>query len=332
MEGADYVTTLYVVSWVLTGLVIVITITRIIGRTLFMKQAGWDDLFMIIGSLSALACSALVTVAVSHGLGRHQGEIKDPDDLSEAIKYTILAPNLSIVSSTCGKISVLIFLVRLVGLSAKRWHLYFLWGLCAILIAFNIVAIVFIIRFCDPPQKQWQPWLPGTCLNPEIQRNVGFVQSAYNALVDVIVAIFPALFIMRLKMTLRTKIGLSVLMGGGIFAAGATIVKIYLLKDLDKHSDITWYWAPITLWYTAEMDVIIIVGSFPILWTLARILRQKKANIPDHGIYDIVTGDSSCQHGSESYQLAGSATRALQEVDNMRTEGTWNGEHVQRCH
>lgn len=33
-------------------------------------------------------------------------------------------------------------------------------------------------------------------------------------------------------------------------AAAATIVKVYLIKDLDKHDDITWAWAPITLWYT----------------------------------------------------------------------------------
>ncbi|KAJ8131045.1 hypothetical protein O1611_g2584 [Lasiodiplodia mahajangana] len=79
--------------------------------------------------------------------------------------------------------------------------------------------------------------------------------SAYNALVDIIVAIFPILFITKLNIAPKMKIGLSILMGGSIFAAGATIVKIYLLKDLDKHADVTWYWAPISLWYTAEVSI-----------------------------------------------------------------------------
>ncbi|KAI0442420.1 hypothetical protein F4803DRAFT_374835 [Xylaria telfairii] len=250
MAETDYVTTLYVVSWVLGSLVLAITTVRILGRTLFMKQAGWDDFFMVTGSLSALVCSSLVTVGVYHGLGRHQADITNQHDLTEAIKYTVIAPSFSIVSSTSSKISILIFLVRLVGMSAKRWHLYFLWGLCAVLVAFNIIAIVVIIRFCDPPEKQWEPFLPGTCLNPQVQRYIGFIQSAYNAFVDIVIAIFPALFITQLRITPRMKIGLSVLMGGSIFAAGATIVKIYLFKDLDKHSDITWYWAPISLWFT----------------------------------------------------------------------------------
>ncbi|KAI0878085.1 hypothetical protein GGS24DRAFT_509119 [Hypoxylon argillaceum] len=328
MSEADYVTTLNVVSWVLISIVIAVTIARILGRTLVTKQTGWDDFFLVVGSLSALTCSSLVTVGVSYGLGRHQADIKDPHDLSEAIKYTIIAPVFSIISSTSSKISILIFLVRLTGLSAKRWHLYFLWGTCAILIVLNILATVVIVRFCDPPQKQWQPWLPGTCLEPQVQRDIGFFQSAYNALVDVIVAIFPALFITKLNITTRMKIGLSLLMGGSVFAAGATIVKIYLLKDLDKHSDITWYWAPISLWYTAEMDVIIIVGTIPTLWPLVRLLRRKTNHSQDRVVYNVVTSDGSYQNGSEGLPLAGSATRILQEVDNMRTNGTWNGEQA----
>ncbi|GAP83311.2 putative integral membrane protein [Rosellinia necatrix] len=142
------------------------------------------------------------------------------------------------------------------GMAAKRWHLCFLWGLSVILILLNILAIVLIIRLCDPPQKQWEPSIPGTCLNPIILEYAGLVQSSYNALMDIVVAIFPALFITKLSVSRKTKIGLSLLMGGGVFAAGATVVKVYLLKDIDKLSDITWYWAPISLWYTAEVRIL----------------------------------------------------------------------------
>ncbi|KAI1751275.1 hypothetical protein F4782DRAFT_187969 [Xylaria castorea] len=218
MAETDYVTSLNVVSWVLTGSVIVITIARILGRTLFMKQTGWDDFFMVLGSLSALVCSSLVVVGASYGLGKQEAEIGNPHDRSEAIKYTILAPTFSIISSTSSKISILIFLIRLMGMSAKRWHIYFLWGLCALLVTFNSIAILLIVRFCDPPQKQWKPWLPGKCLDPEVQQYVAFVQSAYNALMDIIVAVFPALFISQLRITRRMKIGLSALMGGSILS------------------------------------------------------------------------------------------------------------------
>ncbi|KAI1173156.1 hypothetical protein F4777DRAFT_581278 [Nemania sp. FL0916] len=329
MAEPDYVITLNVVSWVLTSIVIVLVTARIVGRTLVTRQTGWDDFFIILGALSALTCSALVTVGVSYGLGRHQADIKDPNDLSEAIKYTIIAPALSIISSTSSKISILIFLVRLMGMSAKNWHLWLLWGLCLALIALNVLAIVLVVGYCNPPQKQWQPWLPGTCFQPEFQRWVGFIQSGYNALMDIIVAVFPALFITKLNIQRRMKVGLSLLMGGSVFAAGATIVKIYLLKDLDKHSDITWYWAPISLWYTAEMDVIIIAGTIPTLWPLVRLMRRRTNRSDDPDVYNMVHSMSSGPEDSESCRPPiGSATRALREIDNMRTHGTWNGEEV----
>ncbi|KAI5864721.1 hypothetical protein GGS23DRAFT_561519 [Durotheca rogersii] len=254
-ENTDYATTLLIVSWALGAIVILVCTLRVYGRVVIINQAGWDDGFMVFGALSAIVCSALVTAGVSHGLGRHREQITDPVDLQESIKYTIIAPLFSIISSTCSKISILIFLVRLMGMTAKHWHLIFLWGLCVLLVLLNIFAIVVIIRFCDPPAKQWNPDLEGTCIDPRIQLYGGAVQASYNALMDIIVAIFPTMFITKLNITRKMKVGLSFLMGGGVFAAAATITKVYLIKDLDKHSDITWFWAPITLWYTAEVGI-----------------------------------------------------------------------------
>lgn len=78
------------------------------------------------------------------------------------------------------------------------------------------------------------------------------------------------------------------------------------------------------------MDVIIIVGTIPTLWPLVRLMHRKKNNSHIHGIYDAVTSDYSSPNRSNGVQLGGSATRVLQEVDNMRTEVTWNGEGVQQ--
>ncbi|KAI1378728.1 hypothetical protein F4677DRAFT_443216 [Hypoxylon crocopeplum] len=330
-DEADYVTTLYTVSWVLGTLVVIVCTARICGRAFVIHQTGWDDFFMVLGALSALVCSSLVTVGVSHGLGRHQDQITDPNDLREAIKYTIIAPVMSIISSSSSKISIMIFLIRLMGMTAKKWHLYFLWGLSAILVALNIFAIVLIIRFCDPPARQWDKSLPGTCIDPKLQLYGGAIQSAYNALLDIIVAAFPALFITKLNITRKMKVGLCFLMSGSVFAAAATIMKVYLIKDLDKHSDITWFWAPITLWYTAEMDVIIIVGTIPALWPLLKYFRKRNGGSGSgsgYGPYKNAVGNPEHVQGSEAYQLSnsknsklrhGPITRALQEVDDLRT-------------
>lgn len=84
---------------------------------------------------------------------------------------------------------------------------------------------------------------------------------------DLTTAMFPIYMVWRLQMKRSTKWGLSFLMCGGILcvlidmdpksidllmscsAAAATLVKVYYMRDLAMLSDVTYAWAPISLWY-----------------------------------------------------------------------------------
>lgn len=116
-----------------------------------------------------MTCSALVTVATTFGLGRPKDSIADSSDLTNAVKYTLIAPVLSVVSSTFGKLSALLLLVRLMGTAAKRWHLVMLWTICAIMVASNIFTVILIIGFYYPAAKQWNQSIDGWCMSLEVQ-------------------------------------------------------------------------------------------------------------------------------------------------------------------
>lgn len=111
----------------------------------------------------------LVTVGTKFGLGRPKDSIHDSDDLENAIKYTVIAPALSVVSTTFGKLSALTFLVRLMGMAAERWHLMVLWAICGIMVMLNIFSVVLIVGFCHPVAKQWNPSIEGRCMSPNVQ-------------------------------------------------------------------------------------------------------------------------------------------------------------------
>lgn len=64
----------------------------------------------------------LVTVGTHYGLGRHKDDIAEPRDRMLAIKYTVVAPNFSIISTSFSKASILVFLVLLMGDAAPRRH------------------------------------------------------------------------------------------------------------------------------------------------------------------------------------------------------------------
>lgn len=69
--------------------------------------------------LFGLTCSALVTVGTQNGLGRHMDDIDTAQMEMRAVKYTIIAPVLSIFATMTGKVSVILFLGRLCELLAR---------------------------------------------------------------------------------------------------------------------------------------------------------------------------------------------------------------------
>ncbi|KAF2968672.1 hypothetical protein GQX73_g4915 [Xylaria multiplex] len=325
MSTIDYPTTINAVSWTLGALIILMCLVRIWGRVFLLDRPGWDDLLMALAAASAITSSALVTVSVRYGVGTHIDSIHDPVTRSLAVKYTIIAPVFSIAASTFAKLSVIVFLIRLMGMVATRRHIVTAWALCVVLVALNIFAIVIIVCYCVPPAAQWDPSIKGKCIDYSFQIIVADIQSGYNAFIDFLVAVLPTLIIRKLNINLKMKISLCGLMGGAAFGAVATIVKIVTIKNSD-HVDITWAWAPVTLWYTAEMDLIIIFGTIPALWPVVRWFMHRN----EYGAYSDTpyrNAFRSPDHpdGSEAYQLSGCRsntgvfTRALREVDNMTT-------------
>lgn len=184
----------------------------------------------------------LVTIGTKFGLGRPKDSIHDSGYLENAIKYTVIAPALSVVSTTFGKLSALTLLVRLMGIAAERWHLMVLWAICGIKVMLNIFAVILIVGFCYPAAKQWNPSIDGWCMSPDVQYGRsfsstgqqawdkynssansesfarlagGYTSAAYNALMDMIVATAPSPLIRKLKVSRTTKLGLCLMMGGG---------------------------------------------------------------------------------------------------------------------
>ncbi|KAL4913953.1 hypothetical protein BDW62DRAFT_205105 [Aspergillus aurantiobrunneus] len=263
------------VSWSLGSLSLILVAIRLHTRVLVTRRHGWDDFFIAFSLATALVCSSLAQVAVSFGLGKHIDDITDPSDQINALKYTTIAPNFSVVSTTTGKISVVIFLLRLMGQSANIWQRWFLYVLTVVSIAWNIVAIIVIIGFCRPAEKIWKPDTEGSCFSLNVQLVGSTSQAAFNAFADLALALFPVIIFHKLQLPLVKKIGIITILGAGILAAAATLVKCVLLKGVTEHGDLTWTWAPIATWYTVEMYVIIICATIPVLPQCYNVLIHK---------------------------------------------------------
>ncbi|PYH31770.1 uncharacterized protein BO87DRAFT_428414 [Aspergillus neoniger CBS 115656] len=253
------------VSWSFGSVAIIVVAIRLYTRLILTRKAGWDDFFIVLSLLSAVVCSGLAQTGVHYGLGKHMADISNGEWKIEAFKYTVIAPNFSMVSTTTGKLSVAVFLLRLMGQTAslaKRWFLYIF---SVISIAWNVLAIIAIMGYCRPAEKIWRPEVPGSCFSLKFQLIAGISQASFNAFADLTLALFPVIIFWSVQLPWKMKLGVIAVMGAGILAAAATLVKAILLKSLPVHSDITWSWADITTWYSIEMYVIIICATLPTL-------------------------------------------------------------------
>ena len=127
--------------------------------------------------MSAIVCSALAHVGTTYGLGTHLYNITDIEVKVNAIKYTQLAPPFSIISTTTGKISIVLFLFRIMGLSTTKGKKWFLYILTIVSIILNAVTIFWLLGFCFPAERIWDQRVPGHCLSLQSQLVVGILQA-----------------------------------------------------------------------------------------------------------------------------------------------------------
>ena len=101
------------------------------------------------------------------------------------------------------------------------------------------------------------------------------IHVVYDAVMDLLCAVYPVFLLRSLQMKARTKWGLILVMGGGVFAAAATFVKVAMMTEVANVADITYAWAPIAVWYQAEIYVLVIAGSIPTLRPCYNLIRGK---------------------------------------------------------
>lgn len=124
---------------------------------------------------------------------------------------------LSYALSICFiKISVAVFLLRIVTSKIQRLVLFIAIGV------FVIVTIIFffVLMFqCTPVSYAWTLFggnTNGSCIPPNQFGAITYTHSAVNAIGDLLLAIMPIVVVTRLQMNPRMKITVCVLLSMGL--------------------------------------------------------------------------------------------------------------------
>ncbi|KLU83911.1 hypothetical protein MAPG_02960 [Magnaporthiopsis poae ATCC 64411] len=176
-------------SWSVTGVAAVCFFLRLYTRLVVVKSYGWDDTIYNGSFVLLLACMIMVHISALYGLGQDQQALwnDSPDRLTKALLYLIIGQIFGVSTMGVAKVSLGLFLLRLVTV---RWHRVAIWTAIGILfLVTGVTSFVFAFQ-CAPPAYLWDKTIEGGYCPIPITPFAVLLGAACVA-ADVFFAVFP---------------------------------------------------------------------------------------------------------------------------------------------
>lgn len=257
--------------WSMTALSVALVILRLYTRTRIVKFVGAEDHLFAWTGVFLLIFTSAIQVAVYHGLGKSLWTLSF-DASSNAIFWTYVANTFAITGNAMAKLSMGLFLLRVVQL---RWQRISLWALVIITAGTSIALTIMLWNQTTPVKTSWDPFRTPGRWNIQIQpMSIGL--GVWSSVCDFFFAIFPWMFIWSLRMPQREKIMLASGMSLGVIAGVCGIIRTVVLSRLDV-MDYTLNFVSYFVWAGAEIAVAMVCLGVPTLRPL--YLKQRGMSI-----------------------------------------------------
>ncbi|KAL7816919.1 hypothetical protein V8C44DRAFT_267612 [Trichoderma aethiopicum] len=251
-------------SWLAVGL-------RTYTRAVVIKGMQEDDWLMLVAQVIFTLSCAFVFVGVQDGMGRHNAAITDDDKKISALMWQALATVTYVINMMFIKLSIGIFLLRV---SARKVYNYIICISLAIIAVWSLAIFFYDIFQCSPVQKQWDFRIKGgKCASPDDIIAAAYAISVMTIASDWLYALLPIPMLWSVKMTSQAKATVILILGLGIFASIATIIRIKYLSTLQDTDDLLYSATAVMIWTIIEPGVAIVASS---LATIRPLLRAMK--------------------------------------------------------
>ncbi|KAK6080614.1 integral membrane protein [Seiridium cupressi] len=289
---------LLIITWVLTGLAIILVALKLFTRQRFLQGLGWDDFFIFLSLILIVIGTSLFTYAVYPlGMGKHAAEL-GRQRASEVVRIILIAGPFGVMAYSFPNVSVAILLQRLLAPNKLRTSLLYLLAHRIPLESYH-TSDMFSTK--DSLQVLFRGRISGSL--------------ALTAFTDVVLGIVPIAAFWGLRLPTRPKVGLCILMGCTLFAAVCSAVKTTKLSELDDFSDFTYTSVQLTIWVIVEANVMIIAACMPNLRPFFHnTFKKDKGTITEgRGFFRSLFSSSS----SSKKSLGGSKRASAPLADNQ---------------
>ncbi|KAJ9134127.1 Integral membrane family protein [Pleurostoma richardsiae] len=312
---------------VVTGMALVTLGARLYVRLAMIKNFGWDDAFMSFAMALTVAGQGIVIAEVSHGAGRHIGDV-DPAVYMIGMKLNFITQPLYLVAICVVKLSIGSSLLRIASTKFYKTLIISIMGF----MAFYTTGCFFTIVFqCTDIRMLWDGSVKGTCWTQRTLQALSYTNLALNIMTDLLFAVvIPTPMLWGLNVNRRTRITLMGILGLGVFACAACFIKLGYLVNYGKLGDWLWDSRNITIWTVVECNIGIIAGSLPTLRPLFKTIlgstygkgSRKTGGPSGSGYY----GKGTIKGSKSNWQSLGSGRGGVRggDTDETSSERAFN--------
>jgi hypothetical protein len=269
---------------------VLVVLARFYTRTFVKAVIGLDDWTMGIAMSFAVCITVIHCYGTQFGAGKHLWDV-DYEKARISAKFALFTHALFPACTSITKISICITYLRILPFKVDRMFCY---GTIVYLLCYFIAATIMAVLNCRPINAFWDPSVQGECIPIRI---VLLVPAAFNSLTDIVVYLWPARTLWKVRQPTLQRFGLVFVFVVGCVVCVAGICRIwYLVYFLQSH-DIFYDAAIVYIITCIELNVGIICGSLPALKPLlARLLPSIFGST--EGIARSFQGSSPWSHGT----------------------------------
>ncbi|KAF1923839.1 uncharacterized protein M421DRAFT_302964 [Didymella exigua CBS 183.55] len=232
-----------------------------------------EDYLFVLALVPFIPSVVWAIIAVHYGVGLRDADLPSSLYAVRAGEYIVYWEVMYFVSSTLIKSAIGFTCIRIDQRKRVTYpvllNIFIMWLTAAL-------ALMFVFVNCRPLAATWNPAL-GTCQQMISLETVSYIVSAVQALTDWVSAFVPCYIVSKLQMPRRTKITIVFILGLGILASIATIIRLPYLKYYNTAKypkDFLFHVGVIVMCSNAECSLGIIACSLPPLRKLLKMFYE----------------------------------------------------------
>ncbi|KAI5867648.1 hypothetical protein GGS23DRAFT_592944 [Durotheca rogersii] len=229
----------------------------------------WDDWVALAATATVASLLSLTLLAIALGGGKHIWMIP-PDDLQLLIRVLFSTYLVYDLGLALAKASALLFFSRVFpAYTTPRWFSVMIKVTHLLNVAWFIGIVLGTFFMCDPPAKNWNPVLPGTC---GTMSNLYIGSAVPSVAIDLFILILPVPLVWTLQVSRVKKFSITAVFILGYCSIVVSIGRLITVLRAGEsvNDDVTYEGIPAFFWIEAEIPVMLLSISLPAMMPLAR--------------------------------------------------------------